>query len=34
MSEEEKLREEGKWKNYVPASEKRPADEWFDLKSI
>jgi len=36
LSEEakEKLREEGKWKNYVPVDQKRPPDEFFDLKSI
>ena len=30
----EKLREDGKWKNFVPTESKRPVDEFFDLKSI
>eukprot|EP00347_Sterkiella_histriomuscorum_P003944 403362337 len=36
LSEEakEKLRDEGKWKNYVPTDQKRPIDEFYDLKSI
>jgi len=36
MTEEEleKLREEQRWKNYVPPESKRPLDEFFDLKSI
>ena len=32
--EGEERREKQKWDNYVPASEKRPVDEWFDLTSI
>ncbi|CDW86323.1 peptidyl-prolyl cis-trans isomerase fkbp6-like [Stylonychia lemnae] len=36
LSEEakEKIREENKWKNFVPTEQKRPIDEFFDLKSI
>lgn len=32
--EGDERREKQKWDNYVPASDKRPLDEWYDLKSI
>ena len=32
--EKEKQRDEKKWDGYVPADQRRPLDEFFDLKSI
>ena len=32
--EGDERREKQKWDNYVPASEKRPLDEFFELKTI
>jgi hypothetical protein len=33
-NEADERREKQKWENYVPASEKRPLDEFFDLSTI
>jgi hypothetical protein len=34
VQEADDRREKQKWDNYIPASEKRPLDEFYDLKSI
>ena len=34
VQEADERREKQKWENYIPASEKRPLDEFFDLNSI
>lgn len=34
LEEADERREKQKWENYVPASEKRPLDEFFDLATI